>query len=457
MTSTSFPVQQLSAQPLLASSPRNNDGPNSRAFHICALKLWYFLYFGAQYTQLFIPLILRSLMQFPPATIGTLMSVRRILVFLSAPLFATLCDLSKAHRPLIIATLLFYYACSAILSQVQSLSLVAITLFTRDAFLAGVEPALNTATLAKLNQGGDHEESRISFGDVRSWGSLGWGIMAFAVPFSCTRLFPLHPYQAMLFTQVALGVFVVAVTAFAVDLDKQLFRNCSTSLPVSHVDDIDEEGSVAFNNDHCTTASTDINRNAGLTADVKLCVVATCCQGIVLGCIQTTLFLHLSELKVSSATMGLSTFIASLFEALFFSFGEKCRRAFTQNNTFSNDHHQHIAGIRIALSMNAIMLVVYVSLSALSNYRVVIVMLFLASSLSGTCSALFISNAITIASLCAPKQWQTRAQGLIQSTLYGIGPAVGAMLSGFCMQRFGIGPLYAVLAIADLTLATLFN
>lgn len=432
-------------QPLL---PRNRRSAEHFSSQVTSLKLWYLLYFGAQYTQLFIPLILQSLMSFSPATIGTLMSVRRIVVSLVAPLFSILCDVTGAHRVLIITTLICYYCSTALLSSLRALVPVALTLFLRDAFLAGVEPSVNAATLAKLYQINQRADRPITFGDIRSFGSVGWGLMSFAVPVVCSYLFPHHPYAPILYSQVIMGIVVVAVTAFGVDLSHRLFSRYAVFSAADRAEETDEEIIAQSKLSSSPTAVVFGRRIAS-------CLAATFLQGVVIGALQTTLFLYMAQMGLSKSIMGLSTLVAAVFECTFFLIGGRWKCASADND--SDPGNRDITGMRIAMSLNALMLILYVSLSSMPWHAAMLGVLFLSVCLSGTCSALFLSSAISVASISAPPEWRTGAQGVVQSVLFGVGPAVGAFISGICMQKFGIHVLYGGLAAADVAMVTLLR
>lgn len=372
------------------------------------------------------------------------MSVRRIVVSLFAPLFSVLCDLTGAHRMLIITTLICYYCSTAVLSSLRSLVAVALTLFLRDAFLAGVEPSINAATLAKLYQVNERGHQSTTFGDIRSFGSVGWGLMSFLVPVVCSYMFPQQPYVPILYSQVAMGVVVVLVTAFCVDLNQTLFSRYAVASVAERADETDD---AVLQSKQLT--------NTGFGREIGYCLGATFLQGVVIGALQTTLFLYLAQLGLSKSVMGFSTLVAATFECAFFLLGGKWKSASLDDGRSS--YNRDVSRMKIAISLNALMLLLYLSMASVPSGFLALGVLFLSVCLSGSCSALFLSSAISVASTSAPPEWRTGAQGVVQSVLYGVGPAVGAFISGMCMEKWGINVLYGGLAAADVAMVTLLG
>lgn len=352
--------------------------------------------------------------------------------------------MTGAHRLLIIGTMICYYSCTAVLPSIRALIPVAVTLFLRDAFLAGVEPAVNAASLAKIYQANDRGQNSVTFGDIRSFGSIGWGLMSFGVPFACSYLFPLHTFTSILLAQVVIGVVVVLVTAFGIDLSRELFSRYGMYSREDETDVVED-----------AVLSSKPGAQTGFGGTLKYCVAATFLQGVVIGALQTTLFLYMAQMGFSKSMMGLSTLIASLFECTFFYLGGKWRSG--TGGDVREGEKRDVLGMRIAMSLNGLMLLLYVSLSSMPSRVMTVVVLFLAVCTSGSGSALFLSCAISVASSSAPAQWKTGAQGIVQSVLYGVGPAVGALIGGIGMERLGVPILYATLAAVDVAMVTLMR
>lgn len=209
---------------------------------LMALRLWYLFYFGAQFTQLFLPLVLDSVMHLSSSTIGVLMSIRRFTIFLIAPLFAVLCDATLQHRLLLLLAHGLYYACTFVLTRARALWAIAFVIVIREACIAGCEPAVNTAAFAKLaaiynngqgekiekeNNGKKSMEMTSRFGSLRLFGSLGWGFASLIVPVVCEQYFH-SSLLPVLYAQIILGVPVLLLVGVGLDLSPGLFQQART-------------------------------------------------------------------------------------------------------------------------------------------------------------------------------------------------------------------------------------
>lgn len=405
-----------SEHPLLL---RPSSVPRRPRRDILALKLWFMFYFGSQYTQTFLPLILQQLMHFSPSTIGMLMSLRRLTISIAAPSFAFVCDLTALHRHLLVLTLSLYYLCTMLLTRVRRLLGVSTVLFLRDAFVAGVEPTVNTAVLAKLSD--PHLlASSLTFGSLRLWGSLGWGLISFLAPTICALLFT-DVSVPMLLSQVCLGLPVVLLPAFILDFSPHLFQSTHAPPPPS-------AASAA------TAAHPPVSTHA-----IVLCIVCLLQQGIVMGSVQTTFMLYLSSLQISESTSGLAILFASLAEAATY-YGDEGIRAYQRSEAVL---------MRYAMGCNAAMLACFIALNSMHLVPLRLLVLLLSQLLSGCSLALFVGSAVSMTARVAPPKWRTGGQGLVQAVLFGMGPAIGALVSGVCMQIYGAPSLYAGLLVLD--------
>lgn len=338
------------------------------------------------------------------------MSMRRFTIFLVAPIFAFLCDGTLLHRRFLIIALVAYYFCTFLLTQFRSLFAVTAVILFREAFVAGCEPAVNTAAFAKLSAVyGSFSETR--FGAIRLWGSVGWGVTSLFVPIVCDKLFNAS-LVPVLYAQVLIGIPVVLLLFNAVDLSPRLFLDAQQK-PTAY-----PENQEAID-----------TRPARSPMLAILCVFAAFEQGVVLGATQTTLLIYLARIGVSSALIGLSVFVGCSAEGCMF-FADRWVRCFVSNEK---------RVIQFGIVLNAISLSSYAMLHYIPKDSICRVVMILGTEfVGGVGYALFMSSILQMADRVAPSEWQTGGQGVVTSVMYGVGPALGAILGGWAFEAFGI-------------------
>jgi len=153
---------------------------------LVALRIWYFLYYGSSMADLYIPLLLSTRMHCSPTQIGLLQALRRVARLLFSPLLTFIGDKSRKHRLLVVICLLFYYLASVVLPFASTFLSVALVVVFRDANNAGVPTTVDAATVAVLE---NFPKGTTSYGRLRLWGSLGWGVICFIAGFLVDKLF----------------------------------------------------------------------------------------------------------------------------------------------------------------------------------------------------------------------------------------------------------------------------
>lgn len=435
------------------------------------------------------PLILSQAMHFDPATIGLLMSARRGAIAAGAPLLTLLADAARRHRLVVASALTAYYSCTLVLTRVRSLPSVTLVLLVRDALLAGVEPVVNAAvlasltltpaarsashpdcpdaahpsasSLAKTETDAEREEEEGSggnaggFGGVRAWGSFGWGVLSFAVPALCAVAFGprANSYMPMLVAQALVGIAVVLLTTFGLDLSPRLFSHADsvtdalTSPNVAPPSQLPDHSDPVIPNPTTTPRPTSWSQRLRALwseadrDDAISCFLASLLQGAVLGAVQTTLFLYLSSQNVPTSLLGLSVAASCLGETILFSREHSIRRSRSDR-----------LALRSAIAGNALTLCLYACISPCPSGFPTVAALLFAEFVNGASYALFLAAAVALAARSAPKHRRAAAQGVVQCIAFGVGPAIGALLGGKLYQSIGAIPLYLFLAFFDVLL-----
>lgn len=382
-----------------------------RASPLFAFKIWYLFYFAAQFTQLYLPLLLSEVMRYSPATIGLLISLRRLVIFFVAPMFTLLCDRTRWHRPLLIATHTCYYLCTYLLIYTRALPLVLPLILVREAFVSGCEPTVDNAAFATIEDtGGTHA----GYGRLRMFGSAGWGVASLLASLLVDRVFD-GDLVYVLHIQLALGVVVVAVVALGLDLSPALFARQTERKKAS--------GAVL-----------------GLilaSPRAAFCAVSVLAQGVVYGVLQMTLFIYFKPLGVSTTALGLSVLLSCVSEACVFAFDRALWRRLGGPQ----------AAFNVGLGLSSVALLLYAAIPLTGRPTP---FLLAVETLNGGTYALFLTSALAITNELAPPSLTTTAQGTLSAVYSGIGPAIGSGISGWLYEAFGAQALYTALAVIQL-------
>lgn len=378
---------------------------------LLAFKAWYLFYFAAQFTQLYLPLVLSEVMRYTPTTIGLVICLRRLVIFVVAPLFTYVCDRTHRHRPLLIATHICYYLCTYLLISARRLALVLPIILVREAFVSGCEPTVDNAAFATIEDAGG---TAAGYGRLRMFGSAGWGLASVLGSLLVDTVFGGNLVY-VLHTQLALGLVVVAVVAFGLDLSPALFSRQNERKKSSGV----------------------VLALILASPRAAFCAISVLTQGVVYGVIQMTLFIAFSRLGVSTSALGLSVLLACASEAVVFAFDRALWRRLGGPQ----------AAFNVGLGLSSIALVLYALIPLTANptpYLIAVEML------NGGTYALFLTSALAITNELAPPSLTTTAQGTLSAVYSGIGPAIGAGISGWLYEVFGAQVLYTGLAIVQL-------
>lgn len=375
------------------------------------LRLWYLFYFAAQYTQLFLPLILSSVYRFSPTQIGVVLCTRRILTSIVSPVFTSILDRTHLHRPLLVFAHFSYYALTIIASFFRQFPLVLLLFSIREMSIGGAEPAINNAAMAKLEQ---IHLPAANFGYLRLYGSIGWGVAAVLGSYAVDHYFSGN-LLVILYIQAAIGLAVTTVVAHFIDLspalfDQQLRRHTHPS-------------SLSMLKTLCSPTA-------------LFCALTVTMEGVVFGAVQLTGFIYFSSLGVSTTALGVSIFTAALIEVLVFLAVPRLLR--------------DRGGEKMLLWMGMTLTVVLlIGMSCVHKLKHVTAWFIVSETLNGGTYAIFLAAAVALINQIAPGDTMSGAQGIMTGLLNGVGPGIGAAISGVVYERYGAPTLYIGLAIAQ--------
>lgn len=390
---------------------------------LTSFKLWYLFFYAAQCTQVFLPLLFSSTFLYSPSQIGVLMSLRRFLISFGAPIFTAFLDHTRLHQPLLLFTHIFYYFCSILLSCLTKSPVIIVTvvLIIRELCVAGCEPSIDNATVAKLDQ---LQLPTSHYGRIRFFGSIGWGVASVIGSILVDRVFN-NNLLVILYIQVAIGTVAIALVAAYMDLSPELFK-------------FQQERKAEKQQQHePQTLSSLLSLLRSPRA--VFCILAVMIQGMVVGTLQTTSLIYFSSRGVSTSALGLSVFLGCLTEGFVF---------------FFSDGIWRLAGgpqgaLQWDLLFSSFALILY-SLSAFVHDSMIGIWFLLVAMLNGATYATFLTAAVGLVNELAPPGLATAAQGVLMGLGNGLGPCIGAVVSGGLFEYIGAPTEYAGLAFIQM-------
>lgn len=339
------------------------------------------------------------------------MASRRLVLSLAAPIFTALCDKTLRHRDLLTVAHIAYYTCSLLLAVLRSLPAVTVVIILREIFVSGCEPTLNNAALAALND----SAKPAAFGSLRLYGSIGWGLASAIGPLIADRYFS-SDLITLLYVQVILGLPVLILIYFYIDLSPALFRRQAAAASSS--------------------SPTNWALVRTLSAPALHAMTVAVLQGAALGAIQTTSFIYFSSLSIAPSALGAAVTLSCVAEAVLFSVDA------TTSKLLGGPRRAFNA----AAAANAACLLLYAAVQFSPSPTAAFM---LAEVLCGATHAVFLSASLTLAENLAPPGAATAAQGVLTALLYGVGPAIGALAAGISYEKIGVPASYIALAVAQ--------
>lgn len=347
------------------------------------------------------------------------MASRRLVLSFTAPLFTAICDQAFVHRPVLVFAHIAYYASSAFLTRLNSLAAVSVVILLREAFVSGCEPLLNNAALATIDDN-SYQHNQTAFGSLRFYGSLGWGISSTLGPI-ITEYFFNGNLLTLLDIQVLLGIPVVLLIMFSVDLSPELFQRQAARLSEN------EPPSEAQPSDNSALELSPLAIHAGLVAVT---------QGATLGALQTTSFIYFTSIPISPSALGIAVTLSCAAEAVLFFFDAPVIEMLGGSG----------ATFILSAAANAFSLVLYTLVQFAPSPAIAFM---LVEVFCGAAHALFLSAALDVAAKLAPPNRSSTAQGTLSSLLYGLGPAIGAFIAGISYEQMGAPMSYLILSVVQ--------
>lgn len=350
---------------------------------------FYFMFYAAGASLVPFLVIFYKARGLQPGEIGLLGAIPPVMMLLGAPLWSGTADAFQSHKPLFAVAIGGAVLAVGVLSQMMVLQWLALAVAVYAFFASPVMPLVDSATLTMLG------DKKNSYGHIRLWGALGWGIAAPVIGVLVQRGGLRWPF---------VGYISFMLIALLVGMKLPLSRARLPSSFWHGVRSIFSSGRWGF----------------------FLLIVFV--SGVGLSTVNVFLFLYMGQLGASETLMGLALTSATLSELPFFFFTDRLLRRW---------------GARGLLLFG---MAAYVLRAFLYSFVTVPWPVLFVQLLHGpTFAAIWVAG-VSYADEIAPEGLGTTAQGIFNATFMGLGSAVGAIFAGFLYQYLGADWMFRVVA-----------
>ncbi len=325
-----------------------------------------------------------------PGQMGLLGAIPPIMMLLGAPLWSGAADAFHRHRSLFAIAISGAVLAVGALSQMVVMQWLALMVAVYAFFAAPIMPLVDSTTLSMLG------ERKSSYGQIRLWGALGWGVAAPLIGLLVQHGGLRWPF---------IGYIVFMLTGLFVGL----------RLPLGRA--------------HLSASFWHGLRSILSSSRWGLFLLIVFVSGVGLAATNVFLFLYMGQLGASETLMGLALTSATISELPFLFYTHRLIRRW---------------GARGLLLFG---MAAYVVRAALYSVVSVPWPVLLIQLLHGpTFSAIWVAG-VSYADEIAPEGLGTTAQGIFSATFMGLGSAVGALFTGFLYQFLGVDWMFRIVAI----------
>jgi PPP family 3-phenylpropionic acid transporter len=332
--------------------------------------------------------------------IGILTSLFPIITVFAAPVWGAIADKTQRHKTLLMFMLSGAITSVFLLSQAEAYGLILLLIITFATSVASIGSIIDSSVLTSLGT------RKQDYGKYRLWGTIGFGIISPIAGF-ITQRFGLSWAFYMYITLLSMVLLLV----FRYPIQKSSFRK-----PLG-------------------SSNAEFRSPAWTHFLVVIFVI-----GIGLGISGNYLLLHMESLGIPRTYMGLTLVSLTLSEVPLMVFGHRLLKIWPAQRW-----------LFVALFVMCFRLLC--NSLAIAPWHFLLVQL-----LHGPTFALVWVAGVAYADELAPAHLKATSQGLFNSTVNGLGGAVGALIGGFLLDAFGAVRMfsYASLGLAVAASMVLF-
>lgn len=346
---------------------------------------FYFLYFGAlSFLMPFLALYYREI-GFGGAEIGLLTGIAPLITLVGGPFWTGLADSTRRHKAIMALTISAAIGLTLWIGASSSFSLIFGLVVLFSFFAAPIVSLADSATMSMLG------EQKHRYGQIRLWGSVGWGLVA-VLAGSIIEQFGLGwPFYGY-----AIGMGLALLSGLALHFPKQNHR-------VSVVAGM---------------------RTLFSSPQWIFFLAMVLLSGLGMASINSYLFVYMESMGMSRTLMGLALTVSTLSEIPVMFFASRFLRRFDPRSL-----------LLLALTVIGFRVLAY----SISTQAWQVLLIQLAHGL--TFPIIWVAG-VSYADRVAPEGLSATAQGMFGSTLMGVGAALGGLLGGLLLQYMPPSGMY---------------
>jgi len=369
---------------------------------LVAKAVYFFLSGAFSCVTPFLTIFFES-MGFSHSQTGLLFSIQPFLGFFGGSLGTLLADKTRKYKLVLVSGLTLTSFLRLALFGVHDFWPMLAVVFATETVSSPIYPLLDNAVLEVLRS------QTQSYGKIRLWGAVGWGIFAALMGWIIT-------FTGLHAAFVGFGV-LAAITIL-------LLTFLPMGRPRLH-DEIHHQQRLRERREDSTVLTL---LRLFSSFEVAAFFVTVFCLGFCMGAILTVLFIFLQSLGADEIVMGLSITFTCIAEVPFFFFFQRLVK---------------VIGVRGILYLSFVCYVIrLIYYSFLQNPWLVLP----AELLHGITYAAAWSACVLHAKSLAPRGLEATMQGLLTGTHWGIGVGVGALVGGVLLENFGAVDTFRITA-----------
>jgi PPP family 3-phenylpropionic acid transporter len=360
---------------------------------------FYFMYFGAlSFLMPFLALYYQSA-GYSGSQIGLLTGIAPLITLVGGPFWTGIADSTRRHKTIITAAIAAAIGLALLVPLVNSFTILFGLVVLFSFFSSPIVSLADSATMFMLG------EEKHRYGQIRLWGSVGWGLVALLAGNIIEQFGLDWPFYG-----------------YAIGMGGALLVAISLHFPL-------EKTAASFKKGISTLLS---------SKNWMLFLLMVLLGGIGMATVNSYLFVYMGNLGLNNTLMGLALTISTLSEIPVMFFASRFLKRFNP---------------RDLLLVSLIIIGGRLLLYAISTQAWQILLIQL---IHGFTFPLIWMAGVSYADKVAPPGLSATAQGMFGSTLMGVGAALGGLLGGLLLQYFNPAGMYLITGITLLVGALLF-
>ncbi|MCG2787187.1 MAG: MFS transporter [Anaerolineae bacterium] len=361
---------------------------------------FYFMFFGAlSFMMPFLALFYQNA-GFSGTQIGLLTGIAPLITLVGAPFWTGIADSTRRHKAIMIIATTAVITTALLMSRSSEFYSLFGLVVLFSFFGAPIVSLADSATMSMLG------ESKHRYGQIRLWGSVGWGLIA--------------PLAGAVVQQLGLDW---PFYGYAIGMSGALLLALGLHFPA-------QQTSTPFKAGMKSLLS---------SKNWMFFLLMVLLAGIGMATINSYLFVYMEAMGLSKTLMGLALTISTLSEIPVMFFASRFLKRFNPRNL-----------LLLALLVIGARLLLY-SVSTLP-WQILLIQL-----VHGFTFPIIWVAGVSYAAQEAPEGLSATAQGMFGSTLMGIGAALGGLLGGLLLQQFDPSGMYLVVGLVLLAGAFIFS